>query len=121
MHLPFLRRSTVLYSEPRESASELVPSVPLSTNSMVYAASRSVRAALDAGMTRQTVEMFVPLLPTTKPEDLHPWPGGLRQMATVALPIARDVLRAAVKGGGDIEERVLVVAMMNENKLLINY
>lgn len=82
-------------------------SMPMSTNAMVYAAARSVRAAVAAGETRQTVEMFVPLLPTVKPEDLDPWPGGLKQMCTVALPIARDLLKGAVVGGGAIEERVL--------------
>ena len=63
-------------------------SMPMSTNAMVYAAARSVRAAVAAGETRQTVEMFVPLLPTVKPEDLDPWPGGLKQMCTVALPLS---------------------------------
>ena len=82
-------------------------SVPLSTNSMVRSAAASVRAAIAAGETRQTVELFVPLLPTVRPEDLDPWPGGLRQMLTVALPIARGVLAAAVVGAGEIQERVL--------------
>ena len=88
-------------------ALELSPSVPLSTPSMVSRAARSVRAGVDAGLTRQSVEVFLPLLPTVRPEDLDPWPGGLRQMATVALPIARDVLRGAVRGGGEVQERVL--------------
>lgn len=88
-------------------ALELVPSVPLSTPSMVRRAARSVRAAIADGRTRQSLDVFVPLLPTVAPEDLDPWPGGLRQMATVALPIARDILRSAVRGGGEVQERVL--------------
>ena len=54
---------------------------------MVSAAARSVQTALDAGVTRQTLELHIPLPPETSPEDLDPWPGGLPQIAEYALAI----------------------------------
>lgn len=74
---------------------------------MINAAARGVRAAFVAGVARQTLDLFIPLPPETKPEDLDPWPGGLRQVATVALPIARAILQKAVQGGDKVDERVL--------------
>ena len=81
--------------------------MPTDSDDMVAAAARSVRTALEAGVARQTVELHIPLPPETSPEDLDPWPGGLPQIAEYALPLARECLRKAVKGGSTVQEVVL--------------
>ena len=99
-----MRRETALSST---SSARLEPRVPTDSDDMVIAAARSVRTALEAGVARQTVELHIPLPPETSPEDLDPWPGGLPQIAEYALPLARECLRKAVKGGSDVQEVVL--------------
>ena len=99
-----MRRETALSST---AAGRLEPRVPTDSDDMVIAAARSVRTALEAGVARQTVELHIPLPPETSPEDLDPWPGGLPQIAEYALPLARECLRKAVKGGSDVQEVVL--------------
>jgi len=101
---PRSRRAAALRSSPDDV---LQPAVPLSTDQMIVAAARSVRAAFEDGSTRQTLDLFIPLPPETDPADLDPWPGGLRQISGAALPIAREILRAAVKGGKEVQESVL--------------
>lgn len=85
----------------------LQPRVPTDSDDMVSAAARSVQTALDAGVTRQTLELHIPLPPETSPEDLDPWPGGLPQIAEYALPLARECLKKAVKGGSEVQQVVL--------------
>ena len=99
-----MRRETALSST---SSARLEPRVPTDSDDMVAAAARSVRTALEAGVARQTVELHIPLPPETSPEDLDPWPGGLPQIAEYALPLARECLRKAVKGGTTVQEVVL--------------
>ena len=73
---------------------------------MVAAAARSVRTALEKA-SRADGGLHIPLPPETSPEDLDPWPGGLPQIAEYALPLARECLRKAVKGGTTVQEVVL--------------
>ena len=98
-----MRRETALV----DGRWRLEPRVPTDSDDMVAAAARSVRTALEAGVARQTVELHIPLPPETSPEDLDPWPGGLPQIAEYALPLARECLRKAVKGGTTVQEVVL--------------
>jgi len=103
-----VRRETALSSTAGGAGgARLEPRVPTDSDDMVAAAARSVRAALEAGVARQTVELHIPLPPETSPEDLDPWPGGLPQIAEYALPLARECLRKAVKGGSEVQEVVL--------------
>ena len=105
--LPLLRSSVALSSTTAGGGARLEPRVPTDSDDMVAAAARSVRTALEAGVARQTVELHIPLPPETSPEDLDPWPGGLPQIAEYALPLARECLRKAVKGGTTVQEVVL--------------
>ena len=102
-----VRRETALSSTTADGGGRLEPRVPTDSDDMVIAAARSVRTALEAGVARQTVELHIPLPPETSPEDLDPWPGGLPQIAEYALPLARECLRKAVKGGSEVQEVVL--------------
>ena len=102
-----MRRETALSSTNAGGGARLEPRVPTDSDDMVIAAARSVRTALEAGVARQTVELHIPLPPETSPEDLDPWPGGLPQIAEYALPLARECLRKAVKGGSEVQEVVL--------------
>ena len=102
-----LRSGVALSSTNAGGGVRLEPRVPTDSDDMVAAAARSVRNALEAGVARQTVELHIPLPPETSPEDLDPWPGGLPQIAEYALPLARECLRKAVKGGSEVQEVVL--------------
>ena len=102
-----VRRETALSSTAAGGGARLEPRVPTDSDDMVAAAARSVRTALEAGVARQTVELHIPLPPETSPEDLDPWPGGLPQIAEYALPLARECLKKAVKGGTTVQEVVL--------------
>ncbi|KAJ1454482.1 hypothetical protein M885DRAFT_521753 [Pelagophyceae sp. CCMP2097] len=79
---------------------------PASTSELVNAAARSIRSAMQSGLNRQSIELFIPLEPTVKPEDLDPWPGGLRQMSQTAVPIARAILKQVVPGCEIVEAAV---------------
>ena len=71
--LPLCMRSGVALSTTNAAGgARLEPRVPTDSDDMVAAAARSVRAALEAGVARQTVELHIPLPPETSPEDLDP-------------------------------------------------
>ena len=42
-----------------------------------------------------------------KPEDLDPWPGGLRQMYSVAEPLVQSILKTVVGPGCNYKEQIL--------------
>ena len=74
------------------------------TDSTTWALLLRAPCERENGVARQTVELHIPLPPETSPEDLDPWPGGLPQIAEYALPLARECLRKAVKGGSEVQK-----------------
>lgn len=85
--------------------------VPQSPDEMISRAAAAVSRAVAAGVVRQTVKIVVPddtrtykvfgavpIQGTAAPEDLDPWPGGLKQQYPIALDLGKQIL-AAVTGG----------------------
>lgn len=73
---------------------------------MVQRAASAVTRAAEAGVLRQTVRIVVPddqrlykvfgaveIAGTSAPEDLDPWPGGLKQQYPIALELGRELLQ----------------------------
>lgn len=50
----------------------------------------AIRSAWEAGVTRQRVELLLPLIGAT---DLDDWPGGIRQQFKAAAPLVEQILR----------------------------
>lgn len=83
-----------------------LPRVPQSPDEMIQRAAAAVVRASKAGITRQTVKIVVPddtrtykvfgaveISGTSAPEDLDPWPGGLKQQFPIALDLGRELLQ----------------------------
>jgi hypothetical protein len=82
--------------------------VPNSPSEMVSSAAAAVRTARDAGFNRLIVNIIIPTDPEfDQPADLDPWPGGLKQQYPIALDLAREVLRQAVKCDASLRDQVL--------------
>ncbi|GMI19715.1 hypothetical protein TrCOL_g11962 [Triparma columacea] len=60
---------------------------------MVANAATSITTARTSGLSRQTVSIIIPELPTVGPADLDPWPGGTRQMSREAQPLIESLLK----------------------------
>ena len=74
--------------------------VPQSPEDMVAQAAAAVESAAKAGYKRLVVKLVIPTDPVyDNPEDLDPWPGGLKQQYPIALPLVRQMLQRAVLGG----------------------
>ena len=82
-----------------------IPRVPRSPDEMVQRAAAAMARAASAGVLRQTVKVVVPddtrtykvfgaveIQGTSAPEDLDPWPGGLKQQFPIALGLGREIL-----------------------------
>lgn len=106
------------------SVAALRLAVPRTPTEMVDMAAAAVRAAREAGKNRLVVDLIVPQLdseevygfftedsvPTgfiVKPEDLDPWPGGLKQQYPFAVDLARQCLRKAVGTGASVKDQVV--------------
>ena len=63
---------------------------------MVQRCVASCRAARDAGQARLIVNLLVPLLPSVRPEDIDPWPGGLKQQFGTVEGLTKEILRGLV-------------------------
>ncbi|EOD21742.1 hypothetical protein EMIHUDRAFT_101573 [Emiliania huxleyi CCMP1516] len=83
-----------------------VLTIPRSPDEMVRRAAAAVTRASQAGVRRQIVKLVVPddqrsykvfgavpIQGTSAPEDLDPWPGGLKQQYPIALGLARELLQ----------------------------
>jgi len=83
-----------------------LPRIPQSPEEMVQRAADSISRAVKAGVTRQLVRIVVPddertykvfgaveIQGTSAPEDLDPWPGGLKQQYPIALGLGRKMLQ----------------------------
>jgi len=66
--------------------------LPISPPAMVQRCVTSVQAARDDGRTRLFVNLIVPLLPTAKPSDIDPWPGGLKQQFATVEGLTKNIL-----------------------------
>lgn len=66
-------------------------SIPRGPKETVDQAAAACKRALEAGITRQRVQMLLPLIGAT---DLDDWPGGIRQQFKAASPMVEDLLRA---------------------------
>ena len=84
-----------------------LPRVPRSPDEMLQRAAAACVRAKDAGVLRQLVRVVVPddersykvfgaveIQGTSAPEDLDPWPGGLKQQYPIALELGRKMLRS---------------------------
>mmetsp|Transcript_60389 Transcript_60389/g.100246 ORF Transcript_60389/g.100246 Transcript_60389/m.100246 type:complete len:283 (-) Transcript_60389:94-942(-) len=82
--------------------------IPQSPDEMVQRAAMAVVRASKAGVQRQVVKVVVPddlrtykvfgaveISGTSAPEDLDPWPGGLKQQFPIALALGRSLLQGA--------------------------
>ena len=80
-----------------------LPRVPTSPDDMVQRAAQAVGRALNAGVLRQSIKLVVPddtrtykvfgaveIAGTSAPEDLDPWPGGLKQQFPIAVILRVD-------------------------------
>ena len=80
---------------------------------MLQRAAASVKRAAEAGVLRQTIKVVVPddtrtykvfgavpIQGTSAPEDLDPWPGGLKQQYPIALDLGSQIMQA-VTGASD--------------------
>jgi hypothetical protein len=75
---------------------------------MVQRCVASCQAAREAGRTRLFVNIIVPLLPTVKPSDIDPWPGGLKQQFATVESLTKEVLAGlAGPGAGKCSTQVL--------------
>lgn len=50
----------------------------------------AIQSAWEAGVTRQRIELLLPLIGAT---DLDDWPGGIRQQFKAAAPLVEQILR----------------------------
>jgi len=75
------------------------PGLPTSAQAMVERATKSCLAARDAGKMRLTLNLVVPLLPTVRPEDIDPWPGGLNQQFPTVERLTQQILRGIAYNG----------------------
>lgn len=84
----------------------LLPRVPRSPEEMMQRAADSISRAAKAGVMRQLVRIVIPddertykvfgaveIQGTSAPEDLDPWPGGLKQQYPIALGLGRKMLQ----------------------------
>jgi len=75
---------------------------------MVQRSVASVQAARDEGRVRLFVNLIVPLLPTAKPSDIDPWPGGLKQQFATVEGLTKNILEGiAGSGAGKCSTQVL--------------
>ena len=87
--------------------------VPQSADEMMQRAAAAVARGVEAGVLRQTIKVAVPddtreykvfgavpIQGTSAPEDLDPWPGGLKQQYPIALGLGRQLLCAVTKSSG---------------------
>ena len=102
--LPLRRRGT----EPSLCSTEKpLRGVPKSPEEMTERAAKAVARAAKAGVLRQVVKVVVPddtreykvfgavpIQGTSAPEDLDPWPGGLKQQFPIALELGKQIMRA---------------------------
>lgn len=65
--------------------------VPSSPERQVAQAVEAIKSAWEAGISRQRVELLLPLIGAT---DLDDWPGGIRQQFKAAAPLVEQALRA---------------------------
>lgn len=72
----------------RRAAAQSVP-VPSTPEAQVSQAVQAIQAAWRAGITRQRVELLLPLIGAT---DLDDWPGGIRQQVSSLLTVRSTLL-----------------------------
>ena len=109
----------VAFSLPLTGALAVLPQLPTSPNDMMQRAAAAVSRATQENVKRQIVRIVVPddertykvfgaveIQGTSAPEDLDPWPGGLKQQFPIALQLARNMLKA-VTGKADVSDQVL--------------
>lgn len=69
--------------------SETAPTFPRSSAEIVKQAYKACKAAWNDGISRQRIEIILPLIGAT---DLDDWPGGIRQQFKAAQPMVEDLL-----------------------------
>ncbi|KAK9810156.1 hypothetical protein WJX72_005755 [[Myrmecia] bisecta] len=73
-----------------ETVSSAVYPIPQNPSQVSEQALEAVKRALDDGITRQRLELLLPLTGAT---DLDDWPGGVRQQFKAVLPMVESILR----------------------------
>jgi len=98
-----------------------LPRVPSSPDEMVRCAAAAVSRAAEDDVLRQVVKLVVPddertykvfgaveIKGTSAPEDLDPWPGGLKQQFPIALELGRQLLqRVTGAAAAQVSDQVL--------------
>ena len=92
-------------AEPAACAEKALRGIPRSPTEMMERAASAVSRAAKAGVLRQVVKVVVPddtreykvfgavpIQGTSAPEDLDPWPGGLKQQFPIALDLGKQML-----------------------------
>ena len=90
-----------LQSPPPSFPSSSLAGLPSSPAEMCSRATASCVRAIEAGEMRLSVSFVVPLLPTVRPEDIDPWPGGLKQQFDTVKEMTTSILAQLVTGRGD--------------------
>lgn len=65
------------------------PEFPSSSAEIVQQCYKAIKSAYSDGVTRQRVEIILPLIGAT---DIDDWPGGIRQQFKAAQPMVEDIL-----------------------------
>ena len=98
-----------------------MPRIPQSPEEMMQRVISSVARAKEDGRLRQQVKVVIPddqrtykvfgaveIKGTSAPEDLDPWPGGLKQQYPIALTLARQLLQGVTSASQDgVSDQVL--------------
>jgi hypothetical protein len=72
-----------------DGADTTAPTFPRSSAEIVKQAYKACQAAWNDGISRQRIEIILPLIGAT---DLDDWPGGIRQQFKAAQPMVEDLL-----------------------------
>lgn len=72
-----------------DSDLDISPEFPSSSAEIVQQCYKAIKSAYSDGVTRQRVEIILPLIGAT---DIDDWPGGIRQQFKAAQPMVEDIL-----------------------------
>ena len=117
--MAFIQTIVILIMMGACQARALSLGLPVSSSNMISRAAASCRAASHAGQKRLLVSIVVPLLPTVRPEDIDPWPGGLKQQFPVVKGLAQELLRQ-ISAGEDGQCSMQVLSADDACALLVH-
>ena len=86
---PIRRSLKVVRSGVDSGLDTAAPEFPSSSAEIVQQCYKAIKSAYSDGVTRQRVEIILPLIGAT---DIDDWPGGIRQQFKAAQPMVEDIL-----------------------------